>query len=131
MKKIVSQLSFMSRADGKKMKPSIVLNKRKGTHLIKELQKIPGVVSFRGWMNDSLTADYLQKMIGVNIFSFGMHTSATSVTDIAWNTCFKRKLQYGVWATSKKLPCMHKAYYTTQSAYQVHVVRCKLYADHS
>ena len=39
-------------------------------------------------------------------------------------------LQYGAWATSKKLPCMHKAYYTPQSAYQIHVARCKLYADH-
>ena len=47
--------------DGKKMKPYIVF-KRKGTRLIKELQKIPDAVlsfSSNGWMNDSLTADYL------------------------------------------------------------------------
>ena len=25
----------------------------------------------------------------------------------------KLNLQYGAWATSKKLPCLHKAYYTT------------------
>ena len=62
---------LMGRADGKKMKPYIVF-KGKGTRLIKELQKILDVVvsfSSNGWMNDSLTADYLQKIIGVLSFS--------------------------------------------------------------
>ena len=45
------------------------------------------------------------------------------------HTYIRTYLQYGAWATSKKLPCMHKANYTPQSAYQIHVVRCKLYAD--
>ncbi len=55
-----------ARSDGKKMKPYIVF-KGKGTRLIKQLQSIPDVVvsfSCNGWMNDSLTADYLKKIIG-------------------------------------------------------------------
>ena len=79
-----------SHADGKKMKPYIVFLNQRGTHLIKELQKIPGVVivsfSSNGWMNDSLTADYLQKIIGLLSFSkclliwdvYKCHTSQTT-----------------------------------------------------
>ena len=74
-----------ARADGKKMKPYIVF-KGKGTRLIKQLQSIPDVVvafSSNGWMNDTLTTDYLKKIIGqlssANVFSFGMLTSATLV----------------------------------------------------
>ena len=60
-----------ARADGKKMKPFVVF-KGKGTRLMKDLQNIPGVLvtfSSNGWMNDSLTADYLQKIIGRLSFS--------------------------------------------------------------
>ena len=55
-----------ARADGKKLKPFVVF-KGKGTRLIKNLQKIPGIVvrfSANGWMNDTLTLDYLHSMIG-------------------------------------------------------------------
>ncbi len=48
-----------------KMKPFIVF-KGKGTRLIKELEKIPGVIvqfSSNGWMNDTLSRDYLRKVI--------------------------------------------------------------------
>ena len=68
MKRISSQLFLWAmHANGKKMKPHIVF-KGKWTCLIKELQTIPDVIvlfSSNGWMNDSLTADYLQKIIGV------------------------------------------------------------------
>ena len=60
-----------ARADGKKCK-SFVVFKGKGTRLIKELQQISGVVvrfSANGWMNNSLTADYLRSIIGS--LSFG------------------------------------------------------------
>ena len=60
-----------ARADGKKLKPFIVF-KGKGTRLIKELSKIKGVVvkfSDNGWMNDKLTAVYLQAILGT--LSFG------------------------------------------------------------
>ena len=60
-----------ARADGKKCKPFVVF-KGKGTRLIKELQQISGVVvrfSANGWMNNSLTADYLRSIIGS--LSFG------------------------------------------------------------
>ena len=59
-----------ARADGMKMKPFVVF-KGKGTRLIKDLKKIPGIVvcfSANGWMNDALTIKYLQDIIGV--FSF-------------------------------------------------------------
>ncbi len=59
-----------ARANGKKCKPYIVF-KGKGTRLIKELSKIPGVIvrfSANGWMNDQLTKDYLHSVIGS--FSF-------------------------------------------------------------
>lgn len=54
-----------ARADGRKMKPYIVF-KGKGTHLMKQLQGIPGIAvtfSSNGWMDDILTSDYL-KIIG-------------------------------------------------------------------
>ena len=58
-----------ARADGTKLKPFVAF-KGKGTRLIKELQKIPGiVVSSNGWMNNSLTIDYLQSIIGSFSFS--------------------------------------------------------------
>ena len=60
-----------ARADGTKLKP-IVVFKGKGTHLIKALQQVQGVVvhfSLNGWMNDSLTIDYLHSIIGILSFS--------------------------------------------------------------
>ena len=59
-----------AKANGTKLKPFIVF-KGKGTRLIKDLQRIPGVVvkfSSNGWMNDTLTIDYLHTTIGT--FSF-------------------------------------------------------------
>lgn len=55
-----------ARADGVKSKPYLVF-KGKGTRLMKTLQKIDGVIvrfSMNGWMNDTLTADYLRTVIG-------------------------------------------------------------------
>ena len=55
-----------ARADGVKLKPYVVF-KGKGTCLIKNLQSIQGIVvrfSANGWMNDSLTTDYLRTIIG-------------------------------------------------------------------
>ena len=55
-----------ARADGKKMKPFIVF-KGRGKRLIKDLEKIPGIFvqfSTNGWLNDSLTCNYLKKVIG-------------------------------------------------------------------
>ena len=55
-----------ARADGKKLKPFIVF-KGKGTHLIKELPRIPGVIvqfSDSGWKNNQLTKDYLRQVVG-------------------------------------------------------------------
>ena len=60
-----------AKADGTKLKPFIVF-KGKGTRLIRELEKISGVVvrfSGNGWMNDSVTVNYLQSIIGS--LSFG------------------------------------------------------------
>lgn len=70
-----------ARADGTKLKPFIVF-KGKGTRLIKELDKIPGVIvqfSSNGWMNDPLTIEYLRKVLGHFSFAclYGTHTSAT------------------------------------------------------
>ena len=53
-----STVILTAHADGKKLKPFIVF-KGKGTRLIKDLQKIQGVVvrlSGNGWMNDKLRA---------------------------------------------------------------------------
>lgn len=55
-----------ARADGFKSKPYVVF-KGKGTRLMKTLQKIDGVIvrfSTNGWMNDTLTSDYLRTVIG-------------------------------------------------------------------
>ena len=55
-----------ARAHGKKLKPFIVF-KGKGTSLIKDLQKMTGVVvrfTFNGWMSDRLTVHYLNSIIG-------------------------------------------------------------------
>ncbi len=44
-----------------------VVFKGKGTRLIKQLQTIPDIIvtfSSNGWMNDTLTSDYLKKIIG-------------------------------------------------------------------
>ena len=60
-----------AKANGTKLKPFIIF-KGKGTRLIKELQKIAGVVvkfSSNGWMNDSLTIDYLHSIIGTLSFT--------------------------------------------------------------
>ena len=48
------------------MKPYVVF-KGRGIRLIKDLEKIPGIVvqfSTNGWRNDSLTCDYLKRVIG-------------------------------------------------------------------
>ena len=69
-----------ARADGTKLKPFVVF-KGKGTRLIKELQKIPGVVvrfSANGWMNDSLIVEYLHSIIGSLSFSKRL---------LVWNAC--------------------------------------------
>ena len=55
-----------AQADGTKSKPFVVF-KGKVTRLIKDLQKIKGIVvqfSSNGWMNDALTIDYLRSIIG-------------------------------------------------------------------
>ena len=55
-----------ARSDGTKLKPYVVF-KGKGTRLIKDLQRIPGVAvrfSSNGWMNDGLALDYLNSIIG-------------------------------------------------------------------
>ena len=55
-----------ARADGKKLKPFVVF-KGQGTHLMKDLQHISGIIvkfSANGWMNDALTAQYLHSIIG-------------------------------------------------------------------
>ena len=60
-----------ARADGKKLDPFIVF-KGKGTCLIKDLQKIQGVVvrfSGNGWMNNELTANYLHSVLDSLSFS--------------------------------------------------------------
>ena len=55
-----------AKADGSKLKPFIVF-KGKGTRLIKNLCSIPGLVvrfSANGWLNDSLTIEYLRTVVG-------------------------------------------------------------------
>ena len=84
-----------ARADGLKMKPFIVF-KGKGTRLIKELQKIPGVVihfSSNGWMNDALTITYLRSIIGT--FSFCKRL-------LVWDAC-RCHTSEAVRAETKKL----------------------------
>ena len=59
-----------AKADGTKLKPFLVF-KGKGTRLMNDLSTIPGVVvrfNSNGWMNDSLTIEYLKTIIGS--FSF-------------------------------------------------------------
>lgn len=63
-------VALSAKADGTKLKPFVVF-KGKGTRLIKDLQKIPGIVvrfSGNGWFNDDLTCEYLHSIIGS--FSF-------------------------------------------------------------
>ena len=73
-------------ANGMKMKPFVVF-KGKGTRLRKELEQIPGIVvrfSSNGWMNDTLTIDYLCSIVGAFSFNkqplvwdaYHCHTSA-------------------------------------------------------
>lgn len=60
-----------AKADGTKLKPFVVF-KGKGTRLLKDLTTIPGLVvrfSPNGWMNDTLTIEYLRTIVGA--FSFG------------------------------------------------------------
>ena len=55
-----------AKADGSKLKLFIVF-KGKGTRLIKNLSSIPGLVvrfSANGWLNDSLTIEYLRTVVG-------------------------------------------------------------------
>ena len=72
-----------ARADGTKLKPYV----GKGTRLIKNLRTIPGIVvrfSQNGWMNNDLTIDYLQSILGQLSFNprllvwdaYRCHTSA-------------------------------------------------------
>ena len=59
-----------AKADETKLKPFVVF-KGKGTHLLKDLNNIPGIVvrfSPKGWMNDSITIEYLRLVVGA--FSF-------------------------------------------------------------
>ena len=59
-----------AKADGTKLKPFLVF-KGNGTRLMNDLSTIPGVVvrfNSNGWMNDSLTIEYLKTIIGS--FSF-------------------------------------------------------------
>ena len=118
-----------AKADGTKLKPFIVF-KGKGIRLNRELEKIPGVIvrfSGNGWMNDSVTVNYLQSIIGS--LSFGQrllvwecHISVTVKTevsclqlktavvpgsctkyiqaaDVVWNAAFKSKFRswYDAW----------------------------------
>ena len=80
-----------AKANGTKLKPFVVF-KGKGTRLMKNLQRIPGIVvrfSTNGWMNDELTVDYLRTMIGVFSFSkrllvwdaYKCHTSHTVMAE--------------------------------------------------
>ena len=75
-----------ARANGTKMKPFVVY-KGKGTRLMKELERIPGIIvrfSSNGWMNDVLTIEYLRSVIGALSFgkrllvwdAYRCHTSA-------------------------------------------------------
>lgn len=60
-----------AKASGVKLKPFVVF-KGKGTRLLKTLKSIPGIVvkfSQNGWMNDSLTIEYLHTIIGSMAFS--------------------------------------------------------------
>ena len=55
-----------AKADGSKLKPFIVF-KGNGTRLIKNLSSIPGLVvrfSTNGWLNESLTIEYLRTVVG-------------------------------------------------------------------
>ncbi len=80
-----------AKADGTKLKPFIVF-KGKGTRLIRDLQRVPGVVvrfSSNGWLNDSLTIEYLKTIIGAISFSkrllvwdaYRCHTSLSTQTE--------------------------------------------------
>ena len=60
-----------AKADGSKLKPFIVY-KGKGTRLIKNLSSIPGLAvrfSANGWLNDSLTIEYLRTVVGSLLFA--------------------------------------------------------------
>ncbi len=60
-----------AKADGTKLKPFIVF-KGKGTRLLKDLNTISGIIvrfSSNGWMNDSLTIEYLRTVVGTFSFS--------------------------------------------------------------
>ena len=59
-----------AKADRSKLKPFIVF-KGKGTRLIENLSSIPGLAvrfSANGWLNDSLTIEYLQTVVGSLLF---------------------------------------------------------------
>ena len=118
-----------ARADGTKLKPYVVF-KGKGTRLIKTLQCISGIVvrfSQNGWMNDALTIDYLNSIIGKFSFTkrlmiwdaYRCHTSQAvraecsklrlqtaivpggyiQAADLVWNACFKSQMRqcYDTW----------------------------------
>ena len=76
-----------AKADGTKLKPFVVF-KGKGTRLMKTLGRISGIVvrfSKNGWMNDGLTIEYLNSLIGAFSFhkrllvwdAYKCHTSET------------------------------------------------------
>ena len=59
-----------AKSDGVKLKPFVVF-KSKGACILKGLSQIQGIVvrfSQNGWMNDSLTIDYLKSIIGALSF---------------------------------------------------------------
>ena len=81
-----------TRADGKKLKPFVVF-KGKGTCLMKDLQRIPGIIvkfSANGWMNDALTVQYLDSIIGPLSFTkrllvwdaYHCHASEATCADV-------------------------------------------------
>jgi len=84
-----------AKADGTKL----VIFKGKGTRLMKSLEKIPGIVirfSKNGWMNNVLTIEYLDNLIGA--FLVGARSSFQAA-DVAWNVSLKQLMRshYDVW----------------------------------
>ena len=69
--KVHFSVILTAQADGTKLQPFVVF-KGKGTRLIKELEKVQGIVvcfSSNGWMINCLTIEYLQSIVGSFSFS--------------------------------------------------------------
>ena len=90
-----------AKADRTKMKPFIVF-KGKGTRLMKDLGTIPGVVvkfSSNGWMNETLTIEYLRTILGS--LSFGKRLMVWDayrchMSEAVKSECARLKLQTSV-----------------------------------